>query len=76
MTACAILRLEMYRLTNPRLYPVAALDVRWSWRDTSIPGQPVSTRVVVNPVADLAEVYRLDGGGTPVAPLRLRERLL
>ena len=33
-----------------------------------IPGQLVSTRVEVDPVAELAGVYKLVGAGTPVAP--------
>ncbi len=34
----------------------------------SVPGQLVSTREPVNPVAELAGVYRVVGAGTPVAP--------
>lgn len=34
----------------------------------SIPGQLVSTRAEVDPVAELAGVYKLVGAGTPVAP--------
>lgn len=35
---------------------------------SSIPGQLVSTREPVNPVAELAGVYKLIGAGTPVEP--------
>ena len=34
----------------------------------SIPGQLVSTREPVDPVAELAGVYKLVGAGTPLAP--------
>jgi len=35
---------------------------------SSIPGQLVSTKVPVDPIAELAGVYKLVGAGTPVAP--------
>jgi len=35
---------------------------------SSIPGQLVSTREPVDPVAELAGVYKLVGAGTPLAP--------
>ena len=59
----------MTSVASPTLSAADILDLRSALEFlASVPGQLVSTREPVDPVAELAAVYKLVGAGTPVAP--------